>query len=343
MKSRRNSLRLAIATGLLGIAGLLLARSASPPLFAQNSTNPNNNVAPFDFADSFYRRNGINLSSLAGPGGRVGVDSTGAPCTQTTMRNTSCNGGGFGFPNQPGTPTALNWVTDTTNTDPTRTSTRVLQTTGGFDRNGNLIYYSIMGTVNDDSFFDDADCPKSSDPQFDFTGCGTAANTLANQFRAFIEPKQKNSSTGQLGFPDPSACSTIDTSTGFPPGIQPTVVDTNCALNSGGIGFSPAPPNRRQDNIFETKDRYFCRDLLGLWILVFTAYTPNAYLPNGQYASAAAQAAISPIAAANGTNLDGTAVLKRISEVDGLTQQGYLQQFVMPRAPHPGAAPRYVV
>jgi len=113
---------------------------------------------------------------------------------------------------------------------------------------------------------------------------------------------------------------------------------------SGGITFGPAPPNRRQDNIFETKDRYFCRNLLGLWILTFTIYTPNAYLPNGQYASGAAQAAIAPIAAANGTNTDGTAVLKRLSEVDGLTAQGLLQQFVMPRAQQKStAAPRYVV
>ncbi len=111
-----------------------------------------------------------------------------------------------------------------------------------------------------------------------------------------------------------------------------------------GIGFGPPPPNRRQDNIFETKDRYFCRDLLGLWILTFTIYTPNAYLTNGQYASAAAQAAIAPIAAANGINTDGTAVLKRVSEIDSLTVQGFLQQFVMPRAQLVAtAAPRYVV
>ncbi len=327
MKSKRNSLVPVVAIGLLVAVGLLFTRAASPPAFAQNSTNPNNNVPPFDFSDLFYMQNGINVPLLNTSGGRVGVNG---------------NCGNFGFPDpncsQP------NWKTDTSNTDPTRTSTRVLQTTGGFDRNGNLIFYSIMGTLNDDTFFDDADCPRSSDPTFDFKGCGGTANSLANEFRAFIQPRQKKSD-GLLHFPDTaSACTIIDTSTGFPPGIQPTVVDTKCMAGSGGIAFGPPPPNRRQDNIFETKDRYFCRNLLGLWILTFTIYTPNAYLQNGQYASPAAQAAIAPIAAANGTNTDGTAVLKRVSEVDSLTAQGFLQQFVMPRAQQLStAAPRYVV
>jgi hypothetical protein len=167
---------------------------------------------------------------------------------------------------------------------------------------------------------------------------------LANSFRAFIQPKQfKN---GQLTFPNPSFCNTVDTSTFLPPApsdIQPTIVTKDCASNSA-IAFGPPPGNRRQDNVFDTQPTYFCQNLLGLWILVFTVYTPNAYLPNGQYASAAAQAAISPIAAANGTNLDKTAVLERTSEIDSLTRQGFLQQLVMPHMQQVlGAAPRYVV
>ena len=322
MKNRKNSSMLGVTIGLILAAGLVLARSGSLAVFAQPAVDPNGNSPPFDFSDLFYKQNGVNVQLINTTGGRVGIGS---------------NRGDFGFPNPPGQ-VLQHWITDTSNTDPTRTSTRVLQTTGGFDQNGNLIFYSIMATPNDDSFFDDADCPRNSvDPQFDFSGCGTRANLLANEFRAFIEPKQRKSD-GLLHFP--SGCSTIDTTTGFPPGIQPSVVDSNCSGN--GVVFGPPPPNRRQDNIFETKDGYFCKNLLGLWILTFTAYTPNAYLPNGQFASAAAQAAIAPIAAANGTNTDGTAVLKRVSEIDSLTAQGFLQQFVMPRVPH-GGAPRYVV
>ena len=346
MKSRRNLIPV-VAIGLIVAAVLLLAHSASPPAFAQTSTDPNKNVPPFDFSDSIYKQNGINLSLLAGPGGRVGVTPNGQPCTQTaaTGPNPSCNVGNFGFVNAAG---QLNWVTDAANTDPTRASTRLVQTTGGFNREGNLIYYSIFGTPIDDTFFDDADCPKSSDPTFDFTGCGTRANNLANQFRAFISPKQRYPVNGvsQLIFPG-SSCTTVDTTVGTDPlgsHPQPIVVDKNCASSSGQIKFGPPPGNRRQDNIFDTQPTYFCENLLGLWILTFDLYTPKAYLPNGQYASAAAQAAISPIAAANGTTTDGTAVLKRISEVDSLTAQGFVQQFVMPRAQQVlGAAPRYVV
>jgi len=350
MRGKRNLWRGGTIICLLGVAGFILAQGISLPISAQNSPSANGNVAPFDFSDLIYKQNGINLKFLAGSGGRVGVDPSGNPCPQTTMRDMTCNPGDFGFPNgAAGTPTALNWVTDATNTDPTRANTRILQTTGGFNRDGNLIYYSIFGTPLDDTFFDDPDCPKSSDPQFDFTGCGTRANTLANEFRAFISPKQlyaDMSGVKTLRFAS-SSCTQVDTTVGLDPlgtHPQPIIVDVNCASNSGPIKFAPPPPNRRQDNIFDTQPTYFCQNLLGLWILTFTVYTPQAYLPNLplQYASPEAQAAIAPIALANGLNVDGTAVLKKVSEVDSLTAQGFVQQFVMPRAPH-GGVPRYVV
>lgn len=346
MERKRNRWGLSAVMCFVGVAGFAVVRATAPPLRAQNPTDPNANVGPFDFNDSFYTDNGLIVSQLNSLGGRVGANSNG-PCVQTSAsgQNLSCNGGGFGAT---GVPNGLNWVTDTSNTDPTRTSTRLLQTTGGFNKDGNLIYYSIYSTVNDDSFFmNDANCPtNSTDPTKDFSGCGTRANTLANSFRAFIQPKQSKS--GQLGFPAAS-CNTVDTGTFLPPSpsdIHPTIVTSQCAKDTSALAnpitFGPPPGNRRQDNVFDTQPTYFCENLLGLWILVFTVYTPNAYLANGHYASAAAKAAISPIAAANGTNLDGTAVLERVSEIDSLTRQGFLEQLVMPRASHSGA-PRYVV
>lgn len=271
----------------------------------------------------------------------------------------SCNGvpnvGDFGGPlpafAPDGVPVPGHWVTDNSNTDRTRTSTRLVQTTGGFDKDANLIYYSIFGTLQDDNFFlNDADCPTLSStgvPTFIFANCGTRAKTLAQEFRAFISPKQRYTVNGvtQLFFPS-SACTTLDPNTiNGPNGTthpEATVADSTCRTASSPIKFAPPPPNRRQDNIFDTQPTYFCQNLLGLWILTFDLWTPQAYLPNGQFASAAAQAAIAPIAAANGTTVDGTAVLARTSEVDSLTSQGFLQQFVMPNTTH-GGAPRYVV
>ena len=342
MRNTRNRLLVCPAVAIATVVALLVAPSLAPA-WAQNSPNPNGNVAPFDFADFFYTENGINVSLLncggngEPSGGRVGVSCNGVP-----------NGGGFGAT---GVPPQGNWMTDPSNTDPTRTSTRLLQTTGGFDKDANLIYYSIFGTLQDDNFFlNDADCPTFSStgvPTISFANCGTRAKTLAQQFRAFISPKQRYTQNGvlQLVFPGVS-CTTVDPNTvNGPNGTthpEATVADSNCISSSRPIIFGPPPPNRRQDNIFDTEPTYFCQNLLGLWILTFDLWTPQAYLPNGQYASAAAQAAIAPIAAANGTNVDGTAVLARTSEVDSLTSQGFLQQFVMPNTTHPGA-PRYVV
>lgn len=46
----------------------------------------------------------------------------------------------------------VNLVLDNSNSDPTRKGVRVTQTTSGFDKDGNLIYYNIYGTVPDDTF-----------------------------------------------------------------------------------------------------------------------------------------------------------------------------------------------
>lgn len=337
MKSTRNCLVLIVAIVIAGVLGLVVAPSLTPA-FAQNSTDPNKNVPPFDFADNFYTQNGLQVPKLnCGGGGRVGVSCNGVP-----------NGGGFGAT---GVPPQGNWVTDTSNTDPTRTSTRLLQTTGGFDKDGNLIYYSIFATPLDDSFFlNDSDCltiHSTGVPDVTFTNCGTRANTLANEFRAFISPRQRFTVNGvsRLFFASPS-CNTVDTTTGTGPNgsshPEAIIVESTCASASSPIKFAPPPPNRRQDNVFDTQPTYFCQNLLGLWILAMDLWTPQAYNPDGSFASPAAQAAIAPIAAANGTNVDGTAVLERTSEIDSLTAQGFLQQFVMPRTTHPGA-PRYVV
>jgi len=349
MKRTQNCLVRIVVIVIAGALGLVLAPPLTPA-FAQNSTDPNKNVPPFDFADFFYTQNGIqvpllNCGSPTEPisGGRVGVSCNGVP-----------NSGSFGAT---GVPPQGNWTTDMSNTDPTRTSTRLLQTTGGFDKDGNLIYYSIFGTLQDDNFFlNDQDCPtihSTGVPDVTFTNCGTRAKTLAQEFRAFISPKQKKTDprTGvvHLFFPDPN-CTTLDPNTvNGPNGTthpEATVVDQAClnAMHADGnpIVFAPPPPNRRQDNIFDTQPTYFCQNLLGLWILTMDIWTSQAYNPDGSFASTAAQNAIAPIAAANGTTLDGTAVLETTAEIDSLTSQGFLQQFVLTSDTH-GGAPRYVV
>jgi len=304
--------RIGMAGLVLAVAVLMVLQTGYRNAYARTpAVNPNGNVGPFDFSNDFYTANGIfvdttNTVGLNGPGGRVGIPG---------------HGGGFGFPNPPG---QLNWVADATNTDPTKTpAARLLQTTGGFEKDANLIYYSIMGTLNDDTFF-------TTNPDGTLDSAGQRAFDLANQFRAFITPKQL--ANGQMGF-RPCGKTKEDPGTA---GVAPCWT------------ASPAPPNRRQDNVFETKNTYFCQNLLGLWKLVFTMYTSQAFMPQAgansmpQFASPAAQAVLEPLGHLNGLNLDGTPVIARLNEEDGLTALGYAFQFSMPNAPHKGA-PRYVV
>src|SRR5262245_47320899 len=74
---------------------------------------------PFDFSDAFYLANGINPANILNR-----VDGT---CPANDMP--SCS------------------VVDNSNTNPNRRDIRVLSTTGGFDREGNPLYYNIFGMV----------------------------------------------------------------------------------------------------------------------------------------------------------------------------------------------------
>jgi hypothetical protein len=303
MKTVRFIFVLAAVTGVLAAGKLIVPTQAQQQLIPTTATDS----PPFDFADAFYTENGINVGTgapfiqcVGDAGGRVG-DCTGA----------------FGFPPPFPDPENANWVTDTSTTDPVRTSTRVLQTTGGFDKNGNLIYYSIMGTVNDQTFF-------TTNPDGTLDANGQRAMSLGDQFRAFISPKQFAS--GTMGF---QPCGPTNEASGTN-GAQPCWV------------ASPAPPNRRQDNVFDTQNTYFCQNLLGLWRLVFETFTSQAYQSNGSFASSAAKAVLSPLGNLNGVTLDGTPVLETTAEMDGLTALGYTMESDMPPEPHSGA-PRWVV
>jgi hypothetical protein len=110
---------------------------------------------------------------------------------------------------------------------------------------------------------------------------GVRARTIADSFRAFFFPKTPRNPDGSPG---------------------PVSLD---------FGIT----NRRQDNTFETKNTYFCQNLVGFWVADFVVYTKKAF-------SRAGQAILAPIADRNGRDADGTPILKRVEEVDSLTAQG---------------------
>ena len=87
---------------------------------------------------------------------------------------------------------------------------------------------------------------------------------------------------------------------------------------SNGSILDPFLPNKRQDNLFDTRDGYFSNDSLGLWVAVWVVYTPKAF-------TAAGKKELDPIAATNGRDLDGTPILISPSQIDNLAAKGFIE------------------
>ena len=87
---------------------------------------------------------------------------------------------------------------------------------------------------------------------------------------------------------------------------------------SNGSILDPFLPNKRQDNLFDTRDGYFSNDPLGLWVAVWVVYTPKAFTKEGKKE-------LDPIAATNGRDLDGTAILTSPSQIDNLVAKGLIE------------------
>ncbi len=116
------------------------------------------------------------------------------------------------------------------------------------------------------------------DASGNLTERGARAREIANSYRAFLFPKS----------------------------------------NGGNPKLDPGPPNRRQDNVFDTRNGYFSNNPTGVWILTFVVYTPKAFTPEGK-------GVLDPIAAVNGRDLDGTPILQSASLIDDLAQQGLVE------------------
>jgi len=87
---------------------------------------------------------------------------------------------------------------------------------------------------------------------------------------------------------------------------------------SAGSILDPFLPNKRQDNMFDTRNGYFSNDPLGLWVATWVVYTPKASTPAGHKV-------LDPIAATNGRDLDGTPILTSPSQIDNLAASGLIE------------------
>jgi hypothetical protein len=252
-------------TVVILLAALTLVMSGMPMLVLGRADNLHN-APPFDFSDGFYQTNGVDINHI------------------------------LGRPGNPDRPQA-HWVLDNSNNDPTRRGVRILETTGGWDKDGNLIYYSIMGGMTAATFTNDA--------------AGVRARALAEDFRAFLFPKTTRNPDGSVAT----------------------------------VRLDPAPPNRRQDNVFDTKNTYFCQNLLGLWLITMVVYTKDGYNAWVNNSDPALHAVLEAIANRNGTDLNGTPILNTVSDIDHLRDLGAVEfRFNAEGGPPAGAdGPRWVI
>jgi len=214
----------------IGLSVIVLGLIALTLVGAPNSVRAHTeaNPPPFDFSDAYYRANGINPANI--------INRVGGPNSASAF------------------------VVDNSNTDPNRTNIRITETTGGFDHEGNPLYYTINGMLLPNAFTNDA--------------AGQKAMAIASEFEAYIFPK------------------------------------------ASGNPLSPALSNRRQDNLFDTVHGYSVNNPLGIWIAVFVSYTPAAFNTDD------GQKTLATLAAQNGTDLDGTPMIRQVKEIDFLERKG---------------------
>jgi len=136
---------------------------------------------------------------------------------------------------------------------------------------------------------------------------GSSGLTYANIFGVLNSASFERNSAGQLTSRGAAA---FDTAERFRVFIFPKA--------SNGSILDPFLPNKRQDNVFDTRDGYFSNDPLGLWVAVWVVYTPKAFTAEGRKE-------LDPIAATNGRDLDGTPILTSPSQLDGLASKGLIE------------------
>jgi hypothetical protein len=136
---------------------------------------------------------------------------------------------------------------------------------------------------------------------------GTSGLTYANIFGVLNSTSFERNGAGNLTARGQEA---FDTAEHFRVFIFPKA--------SNGSILDPFLPNKRQDNVFDTRNGYFSNDPLGMWVAVWVVYTPKASTAEGRKE-------LDPIAATNGRDLDGTAILTSPSQIDNLAASGLVE------------------
>ena len=80
----------------------------------------------------------------------------------------------------------------------------------------------------------------------------------------------------------------------------------------------------RQSVLLDMRNGYFSNNPLGLWIHVWISYTDKALN------TAAGKRKLNELAARNGRDLDGTAIIATVSEIEDLRKSGLIKQTLRP-------------
>lgn len=80
----------------------------------------------------------------------------------------------------------------------------------------------------------------------------------------------------------------------------------------------------RQSVILDLRNGYFSNNKLGLWIHVWVSYTSKALT------TADGKKTLDDMAKKNGRDLDGTAIIATMSEIDNLSKKGYITKRTRP-------------
>ena len=80
----------------------------------------------------------------------------------------------------------------------------------------------------------------------------------------------------------------------------------------------------RQSVLLDMRNGYFSKNKLGLWIHTWVSYTPKAL------ETAAGKRALADLAKKNGKDLDGTPIIKSVSEIEDLFKKGYVSKTLRP-------------
>lgn len=89
----------------------------------------------------------------------------------------------------------------------------------------------------------------------------------------------------------------------------------------------------RQSVVLDMRHGYFSNNKLGLWIHVWVSFTPRGFR------SLEGRRMLDDLARRNGVDLDGTPIIKTVSEIDSLYSRGYVTKTVRPF----GDALRYAI